>query len=30
VTVRDRDSMGQERVSIDQVERYLSDRLPGC
>jgi len=30
VTVRDRDSMTQERVSIDQVERYLSDRLPGC
>ncbi|GIF95669.1 glycine--tRNA ligase [Catellatospora citrea] len=30
VTVRDRDSMVQERVSLDQVERYLSERLPGC
>ncbi|MEN3310365.1 MAG: glycyl-tRNA synthetase [Micromonosporaceae bacterium] len=30
VTVRDRDSMAQERVSIDQVESYLSDRLPVC
>jgi glycyl-tRNA synthetase len=30
VTVRERDSMQQERISIDQVERYLSDRLPGC
>ena len=27
VTVRERDSMSQERVSLDQVERYLSDRL---
>ncbi|MEV4417459.1 glycine--tRNA ligase [Catellatospora sp. NPDC049609] len=30
VTVRDRDSMAQERVSLDQVERYLIERLPGC
>ncbi len=30
VTVRDRDSMVQERVSLDQVERYLIERLPGC
>ncbi|MFC7328981.1 glycine--tRNA ligase [Marinactinospora rubrisoli] len=30
VTVRERDSMGQERVSLDQVERYLLERLPGC
>jgi glycyl-tRNA synthetase len=30
VTVRDRDTMTQERVSLDNVERYLSDRLPGC
>jgi glycyl-tRNA synthetase len=30
VTVRDRDTMSQERISIDQVERYLSERLPGC
>jgi glycyl-tRNA synthetase len=29
VTVRDRDSMAQERVSLDQVERYLLERLPG-
>jgi glycyl-tRNA synthetase len=30
VTVRDRDTMAQERISVDQVERYLLDRLPGC
>ncbi len=30
VTVRERDSMNQQRVTIDQVERYLLDRLPGC
>src|SRR4029450_11176140 len=30
VTVRDRDSMGQERIPLDNVERYLLDRLPGC
>ncbi len=30
VTVRDRDSMTQERISLDQVERYLSDNLPLC
>ncbi len=30
VTVRDRDTMGQERVSLDNVERYLIERLPGC
>jgi len=30
VTVRDRDTMVQERVSIDQVDRYLAERLPGC
>jgi glycyl-tRNA synthetase len=30
VTVRDRDTMTQERVSLDQVERYLIERLPGC
>jgi glycyl-tRNA synthetase len=28
VTVRDRDSMSQERISIDAVERYLAERLP--
>ncbi len=30
VTVRDRDTMTQERVSLDQVETYLIERLPGC
>ena len=30
VTVRERDSMGQERVSLDQVEAYLATRLLGC
>ncbi len=30
VTVRERDSMKQDRISIDQVESYLAARLPGC
>jgi glycyl-tRNA synthetase len=30
VTVRDRDTMKQERVSLDEIERYLIDRLPPC
>jgi glycyl-tRNA synthetase len=30
VTVRDRDSMLQDRVSLDQVESYLGARLIGC
>src|SRR5690554_58129 len=30
VTVRDRDTMAQDRIAIDAVERYLSDRLPPC
>lgn len=30
VTVRDRDSMSQERVSLDQVTVYLAGRLLGC
>jgi glycyl-tRNA synthetase len=30
VTVRDRDTMKQERVALDQIERYLIERLPGC
>jgi glycyl-tRNA synthetase len=30
VTVRERDSMAQDRVSLEQVEAYLSGRLPGC
>jgi glycyl-tRNA synthetase len=30
VTIRDRDTMSQERVSLDQVEGYLAQRLVGC
>ncbi len=30
VTVRERDSMKQERVALDQVEGYLAAHLPGC
>ncbi|SNU01399.1 glycyl-tRNA synthetase [Ruaniaceae bacterium KH17] len=30
VTVRDRDTMTQERVPIDAVRAYLAERLPGC
>jgi glycyl-tRNA synthetase len=30
VTVRSRDSMTQDRVSLDQVRGYLAERLPGC
>jgi glycyl-tRNA synthetase len=30
VTIRERDSMAQERVALDQVEAYLAVRLPGC
>ena len=30
VTVRDRDSMQQERIGIDQLEAYLAVRLTGC
>ena len=30
VTVRDRDTMTQERIGLSDVERYLSERLPGC
>jgi glycyl-tRNA synthetase len=30
VTVRERDSMAQERVGLDAVERYLVDKLPLC
>jgi len=30
VTVRDRDSMAQERVPLSTVETYLLERLPGC
>jgi glycyl-tRNA synthetase len=30
VTVRERDSMAQERIAIDQVEGWLAGRLVGC
>jgi len=30
VTVRDRDTMAQDRVSLSQIESYLIARLPGC
>ncbi|MFN8096942.1 MAG: glycine--tRNA ligase [Dermatophilaceae bacterium] len=30
VTIRERDSMAQERVALDQVEGYLAARLVGC
>ncbi len=30
VTVRNRDTMQQERVSLDRIETYLIERLPGC
>jgi glycyl-tRNA synthetase len=30
VTVRDRDTMEQDRVSIDRLESYLLERLPVC
>lgn len=30
VTIRERDTMSQERVAIDQVEGYLAQRLIGC
>ncbi|OMH31266.1 glycine--tRNA ligase [Tersicoccus sp. Bi-70] len=30
VTIRERDTMGQERVSLDQVTTYLSERLAGA
>src|SRR5690606_7427038 len=30
VTVRERDSMSQERVAIDKLEEYLAARLVGC
>jgi glycyl-tRNA synthetase len=28
--VRERDTMAQERVAMDQVESYLAARLIGC
>ncbi|HET6754231.1 MAG TPA: glycine--tRNA ligase [Jiangellaceae bacterium] len=30
VTVRERDSMRQDRIGIDRVERYLGEQLPAC
>jgi glycyl-tRNA synthetase len=30
VTIRERDSMAQERIALDQVERYLLDKIPPC
>lgn len=30
VTIRDRDTMSQERVSLDQVTSYLGSKLVGC
>jgi glycyl-tRNA synthetase len=30
VTIRERDSMSQERVALDQVQSYLGARLLGC
>jgi glycyl-tRNA synthetase len=30
VTVRERDSMRQDRIGIDALETYLAERLPGC
>jgi glycyl-tRNA synthetase len=30
VTIRERDSMAQDRVALDQVEGWLAGRLAGC
>jgi glycyl-tRNA synthetase len=30
VTIRDRDTMGQERVSLDKLYGYLAERLRGA
>jgi glycyl-tRNA synthetase len=30
VTIRDRDSMSQERVAVDKVQTYFAERLLGC
>ena len=30
VTIRDRDSMAQDRVALDRVHAYLAERLAGC
>jgi glycyl-tRNA synthetase len=30
VTIRDRDTMSQERIGLDAVPAWLAQRLPGC
>jgi glycyl-tRNA synthetase len=30
VTVRERDTMEQQRISLDQVEAFLAGKLLGC
>jgi glycyl-tRNA synthetase len=30
VTIRERDTMAQERISLDQVEQWLAPKLLGC
>jgi glycyl-tRNA synthetase len=30
VTVRERDSMSQERISLDGLRSYFADHLAGC
>jgi len=30
VTIRERDSMRQDRVAISSLENYLAERLTGC
>jgi glycyl-tRNA synthetase len=30
VTVRERDSMRQDRIGLDRVESYLGEQLPAC
>jgi glycyl-tRNA synthetase len=30
VTVRERDSMAQERIGLDSISRYFAERLLGC
>ena len=30
MTIRERDSMSQERVGLDAVQGWLAARLPGC
>jgi glycyl-tRNA synthetase len=30
VTVRERDSMAQDRIGLSEVRSYLAERMPGC